>query len=220
MKRVFVPVIFMLIVILLGCKKEDAKKDNDKIRGCRNSFSFNYNPLATEDDESCEDMHGCLGYVTGQGNSGSAGLTLSNAYWDQKMSEEVTIQRNFFGEILAAVFILYEPSPEYKNAYATPDGKILFGYFMFYYTIQSYGELPVAGILAHEWGHRVQFTVGWNDYYKLITESWRPMRFLVFTWLLQNNMHGAAFEAIMKTYMHQATIISTARCTTARLIKE
>jgi hypothetical protein len=37
---------------------------------------------------------------------------------------------------------------------------------MFYYTIKTYGELPVAGILAHEWGHRAQFSIGWQDYKK------------------------------------------------------
>lgn len=141
-----------------SCKKD--------IGGCTNRYSFNYNPSATESDNSCTDMGNCMGYVGNLGNSGSIINGLGNPFYDQKMGNEVAIQSNFFYGIPATVYILLEPSVEYKNAYARPDGIILFGYYMHYYTIQTYGELPVAGVLAHEWGHRVQQTLNWQDYYR------------------------------------------------------
>jgi len=141
---------------------EDEGTDEELIQGCLDSSSFNYNPNADTEDGSCLEMFGCLGFSGGYSNSGSIGTTLNDAFWDQKMTEEVIIQRNFFSGISANVFILYEPDPTYKNAYANTNGQILFGYHMFYYTIQTYGELPIAGILAHEWGHRTQFSLPWS----------------------------------------------------------
>ncbi|MDD3875239.1 MAG: hypothetical protein PHT69_01315 [Bacteroidales bacterium] len=146
--------LLLFIIVFNSCKEE----------GCTNQNSFNYNSSAEEDDGSCKEMYGCLGFASDMTNSGTLGVTTNNQYYDIKMNEEVIIQKDFFSGIPASVFILYEPSAIYKNAYATTDGRILFGYHMFYYTIASYGELPVAGILAHEFGHRVQFIHGWNDY--------------------------------------------------------
>lgn len=154
----------LCLFFMLSCNKDNGKQGT--IKGCKNEFSFNYNSSAQEDDGSCEEMEGCLGYIVGATNSGLIGNSLNNFYWDQKMSQEIAIQAQFYTGIPATVHILFEPSPMYKNAYATPDGKILFGYYMFYYTVQYQGELPVAGILAHEWGHRTQYTMGWKDYYK------------------------------------------------------
>jgi hypothetical protein len=134
------------------------------VKGCMDKSSFNYDPKATVSDGSCKEMYGCLGYATGATNSGTLGTTLNNPVYDLKMSQEVAIQRQFFSGIPANVYILSEPSIEHKNAYASSDGTIRFGYYMFYYTVQTYGELPVAGVLAHEWGHRAQFVAGWNDY--------------------------------------------------------
>jgi len=131
-------------------------------KGCTDPKSFNYDPEAKKDDGSCLEMQGCLGYGGGMNQSGSKGTTLYDAYYDQKMSEEVVIQRGFFGGVNATVWILYENSYDQRNAYATTSGEILFGYHMFYYTISNFNELAAAGILAHEWGHRCQYTFGWN----------------------------------------------------------
>ena len=166
MKLINLFFLLFLIILFYSCDKTTDLTSNASVKGCRQPNSFNYNPAATEDDGSCKEMEGCLGYSSGLTNSGSLGNTLNSAYYDQKMSEEIYLQSIFFNGIPATVYILYEPSIEMKNAYASPEGNILFGYYMFYYTIQSYGELPVSGILAHEWGHRTQFTVGWQDYYK------------------------------------------------------
>ena len=142
----------LMICIISGCEE----------KGCTNSSSFNYNAEATQNDGSCLEMFGCLGYNTGYSNSGQKGLSLGNPYYDQKMIEEIGLQQSFFNGVPASVYILYEPSIEYRNAYANQNGEILFGYHMFYYTISNFNELAAAGILAHEWGHRVQFTAGWN----------------------------------------------------------
>jgi hypothetical protein len=101
-------------------------------------------------------------YSTATGYGTRVGTSLGNPHHDQKMGEEVAIQRTFFNGVPANVWILYESSPQQKNAYATPDGHILFGYHMFSYLTQSYNELAVAGVLAHEWGHRTQFVLGWS----------------------------------------------------------
>ena len=93
---------------------------------------------------------------------GDIGTTFGDPYWDQKMLEEIQIQSWFFGPVTADVYALYEESPQYKNAYATPEGQILFGYHMFYYTVATYGELAIAGVLAHEFGHRAQFSAQWS----------------------------------------------------------
>ena len=149
--------VLFAIALALSCKKEPART------GCTNPNSFNYDPAATVSDNSCIEMYGCLGFAPNYSNSGDIGVSFYNAYYDQKMAEEVYIQRNFFNGVPATVFVLYEPAPQYKNAYATPDGRILFGYHMLFYTVSFYGELPVAGILAHEWGHRIQFTFGFTQ---------------------------------------------------------
>ena len=158
-----------LVASAISCKKNGAAT---VVKGCKDPNSFNYNPKATEDDGSCQEMAGCLGYAAGQINSGTLGTTLNNTQNDQFLSGEVINQRNFWQGISANVCILYEAKQEDKNAYTTPDGYIYFGYYMFYYLVQQFSllpdhsasPLPVDGVLAHEWGHRVQFTVGWTDY--------------------------------------------------------
>jgi hypothetical protein len=137
---------------------------DSEISGCTNTKSFNYDPIATRDDGKCLDMEGCVGYQSDLNQSGKVITSFNDAYHDQKFSEEVSIQRAFFNGIPAKVFGLLEPSVDQKNAYATSDGKILFGYYMLKETTKKYGELPIAGILAHEWGHRTQFVMNWQDY--------------------------------------------------------
>jgi len=148
----------VLIAWLTGCSKKDDK---------------------TPQETQNKDMAGCLGYASGYANSGVIGAAntydFKVAQNNQFFTEEVNIQKGFWNSIPAEVHVLYESSADYRNAYASPDGKILFGYEMFYYLVRSFSKiegsdnlspLPVDGVLAHEWGHRVQFTVGWTDYAK------------------------------------------------------
>jgi hypothetical protein len=88
--------------------------------------------------------------------------TLGDPVYDRKMREEVANQRQFFQGVKAEVVILDEKHMELRNAYASSGGTIYFGKKMFFYTVNNYNELAVAGILAHEWSHRVQYTYKWD----------------------------------------------------------
>lgn len=88
--------------------------------------------------------------------------TLGDPVYDRKMREEVGNQREFFQGVKAEVVILDEKHMELRNAYASSGGTIYFGKNMFYYTVSHFNELAVAGILAHEWSHRVQYTFHWD----------------------------------------------------------
>jgi len=138
-------ILFISFLSLFGC---DLFDDDDP------------EPLISEqqiDYSNSQSKVGC--YVSGYSNVssfGNKGVTFYDNYYDQKFNEEVVLQGSFFGGIPARVFVLYEPTVNHKNAYASPTGEILFGYHMFYYTVSTYGELAAAGVLAHEWGHRVQ----------------------------------------------------------------
>jgi hypothetical protein len=88
--------------------------------------------------------------------------TLGDPVYDRKMRDEVMNQRSFFQGVKADVVILDEQHIELRNAYANSSGTIYFGKKMFYYTLHHYNELAVAGILAHEWSHRVQYTFHWD----------------------------------------------------------
>jgi len=88
--------------------------------------------------------------------------SLGDPVYDRKMREEVANQREFFQGVKAEVVILDEQHRELRNAYANASGTIYFGKYMFRYTVDHFNELAVAGILAHEWGHRVQYTYHWD----------------------------------------------------------
>lgn len=88
--------------------------------------------------------------------------SLGDPVYDRKLRDEVMNQRSFFQGVKADVVILDEQHVELRNAYANSSGTIYFGKKMFYYTLSYYNELAVAGILAHEWSHRVQYTFHWD----------------------------------------------------------
>ena len=103
-----------------------------------------------------------LGYSSSSAFVSAISASLNDAVYDKKMRDEVAAQRRFFQGVNAEVEIMDERSYELRNAYSSKRGKIYFGKNMFYYTIRHFNELAVAGILAHEWGHRVQFTFHWD----------------------------------------------------------
>lgn len=88
--------------------------------------------------------------------------SLGDPVYDRKLRDEVMNQRSFFQGVKADVVILDEQHFELRNAYANSSGTIYMGKKMFYYTLNHYNELAVAGILAHEWSHRVQYTFHWD----------------------------------------------------------
>lgn len=82
---------------------------------------------------------------------------------DSQWAQEIQIQAQFFSPVLATVLVLDECSPANGNAFALPEGYILMGRYFARQLVQKTGTtLPIAGVLAHEWGHRAQFTYGWT----------------------------------------------------------
>ncbi len=132
--------------------------------GCTDENSLNYDSLATTDDGTCISMVGCTGYSPEINRYGQVIHSFENAVYDQKFAEEVSLQREFFEGVPADIMLINEAGN--MNAFASPDGYILFGYKVFWGLLQQFGELPIAGVLAHEWGHRTQFTFNWGGYYQ------------------------------------------------------
>lgn len=96
--------------------------------------------------------------------------TLGSAADDRVFAEEVAIQQQWY-QTPTTYWILDDESPERANAYANSRGYILFGVHMYRKTIAQYGGLAVAGVLAHEGGHRIQQTAGWMaSYPTVVTE--------------------------------------------------
>ena len=81
---------------------------------------------------------------------------------DLPSPEEIQLQATFFSGIAAQVHPLDECSPANANALATPTGFILIGRYFASNLLQRMGNtLPIAGVIAHEWAHRTQFSLGW-----------------------------------------------------------
>jgi hypothetical protein len=90
------------------------------------------------------------------------GVTFGDPWFDQRFVQELQLQSGFFTGFTPAVYVLDECSPQQANALSDPRGFILFGKWLASKTvIETRSELPIAGILAHEWAHQVQFRLGW-----------------------------------------------------------
>lgn len=84
--------------------------------------------------------------------------------FDQQFTQEIALQSSFWQNVPATVYAFDECSPDRKNAYALPSKAILMGYWMVQDLVFGTGStLPVAGVLAHEWGHQIQFQFGWMN---------------------------------------------------------
>lgn len=71
--------------------------------------------------------------------------------------------RNFFQDT-AAVYPFNECEPSKANAWSSPEDYILFGYHLTQRALRTYQDtLPLAVILAHEFGHQLQFTYNWMN---------------------------------------------------------
>ena len=82
--------------------------------------------------------------------------------FDQYLIEEVATQRFYFNDYQTEINVFDECSPNQMNAYATADGQVLMGWYMMGNLFSKYrSALPIAGVLAHEMGHRLQFENGW-----------------------------------------------------------
>jgi len=89
--------------------------------------------------------------------------SFGDANFDLRFGQETQIQASFWTGFPATVYP-FDECPGVRNALSRPDHVILFGRNITVDTILSTGsDLPVAGILAHEWGHQVQFGYGWMN---------------------------------------------------------
>jgi len=109
---------------------------------------------------------GCYqpGYAGAQAGNFGCGIlpSFGNPMIDGPWQQEIQIQSQFYSGVMAQVYPMDECTPANMNALATPDGIILMGRYMANDIIQRTGtNLPIAGVLAHEWAHRAQFTFGW-----------------------------------------------------------
>ena len=90
--------------------------------------------------------------------------SLGSPQADFELSGEVIIERSFWSGIPARnVSVLNDCDVMSRNAKADPITRdIYYGYYMYNSLVGQFGtSLPAAGILAHEWGHLVQFNFQW-----------------------------------------------------------
>jgi hypothetical protein len=80
---------------------------------------------------------------------------------DATFGMEVNVQTQFWQGIPATVQVLDDCNG--ANAFSLPNGNIVYGIRLFQQLVVSYGgdAAPISGVLAHEWGHQVQFDNGW-----------------------------------------------------------
>jgi hypothetical protein len=114
--------------------------------------------------------------------------TLGSRAEDELFSSEAAIQKQWYSGINSTYLWFEERSDAEANAYAAPSGHILFGTRMYRRTITQYGGLAVAGVLAHEGGHRVQQTLGWMSQYPVVVTE------------LEADAFSGFYMAIVKRY--------------------
>jgi hypothetical protein len=103
------------------------------------------------------------GYSAGQMDCGTLSQ-FGDATLDTQFPQEVQIATRFYTPYQASVYILNECSIQQANSYSDPQGFIMFGYYCALRTIlQTGSDLPLAGILAHEWAHQLQYANGWQN---------------------------------------------------------
>lgn len=81
---------------------------------------------------------------------------------DRQSNEEYANLNNFYQLPYQPAMYLFNECSGVKNALSSPQGYILMGYNFLVDTAVRYNTLlPYAGIMAHEWGHQIQFQYGY-----------------------------------------------------------
>lgn len=132
--------------------------------GCDSLFTEPYTPDPRP--RKIAVTSGCYSASYAGAGSGSIGCGLissfGNTVLDREFVEEVQIQSNFWS-LFPKVYGFDECAGQI-NALALPEGVILLGIRLTQNVIRNYGNsLPLAGVLAHEWGHQAQFRFNWMD---------------------------------------------------------
>jgi hypothetical protein len=106
-----------------------------------------------------------LSAASGFGVTAQMGVGLlssfNDAAADAAFVAEANGQHEFWG-IPTAVYILNEGYAENANAYAAADGFIYFGWYFYWKHLREHGSISIDGVLAHEFGHRVQQDARWT----------------------------------------------------------
>jgi hypothetical protein len=99
--------------------------------------------------------------TTGNVDCGLAS-TFGDPNSDAAVQAEAANQYQFWNGIPATVYPWNDCSG--PNAVSLPAGDILYGVSLFQQLVAAYGgdAAPISGVLAHEWGHQVQFDNGWS----------------------------------------------------------
>ncbi|MEM8814483.1 MAG: hypothetical protein AAGE85_01505 [Pseudomonadota bacterium] len=138
------------------------------VAGCGGTDSDDPSDVSTQPPvaDARQGAVGCYAASFAGLDSSQIGCGLINSFgdpaFDLQFSQEIAIQGSFWAGVPATVYAFDECAPDRKNAYAHPDRYILMGYWMARDVVFTTGSaLPVAGVLAHEYGHQVQFQNGW-----------------------------------------------------------
>jgi hypothetical protein len=121
------------------------------------------NQITPKKPDNSAQVVGCYAPGMSASSQDQCGIvsTFGDPTVDQTFSQEITIQSSFWNNIPAS------PLPwndcKAPNAESLPGGNILFGvnFFQLLITQNNGDSLPIAGVLAHEWAHQIQFDNGW-----------------------------------------------------------
>jgi hypothetical protein len=106
------------------------------------------------------------GCYTPNANTGNVDCGLASSLGDPNsdttFQAEVSFQGKFWNGIPANVHPWNDCNG--ANALSLPSGDILYGVNLFQQLVTAYGgdAAPISGVLAHEWGHQIQFDNGWS----------------------------------------------------------
>lgn len=121
----------------------------------------------TDEDRSQLASRGCLSVSVSaslasstQQGCGLPLLSTGNSQFDAQLRSEFNAQGNFWG--IPGVQFAFLNDCGSPNALANPqDRSILFGIGMIQKLISQFGDLvPLWQVIAHEWGHQIQFALG------------------------------------------------------------
>lgn len=120
----------------------------------------------TDGDPLTDGVAGCYAPAFSGAQAGQFGCGILNTSgdfaFDRAFADEIFLQSNFWMNIPATVWLFDECGPSSKNAYSHPSQYIMMGIWLANdVIITTQSTLPIAGVLAHEWGHQVQFQRGW-----------------------------------------------------------
>lgn len=156
LKKIGIIVLAMGCVLICGCSEEE---DKDTAPNISNGGNTNFSPIVNR--------AGCHFSANANSNASefACGLltSLGDFSLDTQFDQEIRLQQQFFQDD-AVVYPFNECDITQANAFSSPRNYILFGYYLTQKALSTYEDtLPLAVILAHEYGHQLQFKFGWQS---------------------------------------------------------